>query len=119
MSIWSRLDKRVDNWLSKRQYGMGKYYRRRGNYRDAVVAFKAAEDWYISKHGAQDSAVVASLIQQGWCNEELGLREAACRAYSRALEIIEATEGPSHPKAREIQQYLASNCAEGSPGPRG
>ena len=91
---------------------MGKHYLRRGNYRDAVDAFKAAEEWYVGKYGPQHYAVVASLIQQGLCNEELSRREAACRAYRRALEIIEATEGPSHPKAREVQAWLASNCAE-------
>ena len=112
MSIWSCLDKIVDRWLGKRQYGMGKCYLGRGNYRDAVVAFKAAEEWYIGKYGPQHYAVVASLIQQGWCNEELSRREAACCAYRRALEIIEATKGPSHPKACEIQAWLASNCAE-------
>jgi tetratricopeptide (TPR) repeat protein len=89
---------------------MGKYYLRRGNYRDAVVAFEAAEKWYVSKYGPEHYNVVASLIQQGWCNAQLSRREAACRAYRCALQIIEATEGPHHPKAREIQQYLASNC---------
>jgi tetratricopeptide (TPR) repeat protein len=115
MSIWSRLEKIVDDWLGKWQYGLGKYYRQRGKYRDAVVAFQAAEKWYITKYGPLDNAAVASLIQQGWCNVELNRREAACRAYKRALEIIEATEGPSHPKAREIQAYVASNCAEAVP----
>ena len=112
MNIWSSLEKIVDNWLGKLQYGMGKYYLRRGNYPDAVVAFKAAEEWYIRQYGQQHYAVVASLIQQGWCYEALSRREAACCAYRRALEMIEVTEGPSHQKAREIRAWLASNCTE-------
>lgn len=108
--VGSRFRARVANWVGKRQYPHGRYLIRLGLYREAVKAFEAAEKWYRESYGPLHPYVAAALIRQGWCNAKLGRIEDACRAYDRALEIIEATEGSAHPMAREIRAYLTSTC---------
>jgi tetratricopeptide (TPR) repeat protein len=105
-----RLRAAFDDWLGKRQYAIGKHHVRRGNYAAAIEAFEAAAEWHAQKEGSQHPYVAAALMQQGWCNAVLARREAACRAYKRALEIIEVTDGADHPATRAISSYLASNC---------
>jgi hypothetical protein len=67
-----------------------------------VLAFQA---WAFGTVRESPSGSVGT-SRQGWCNTKLGRIDDACRAYDRALEIIEATEGPADPMAHSIQAYL-------------
>ena len=108
--VRTRLRAAAATWVGERQYAVGKHCVRFGWYADAVKAFEAAEGWYTQNYGSLHPYVAAALMRQGWCNAKLGRLGASCRAYDRALQIIEATEGPVHPKAREIRDYLAAVC---------
>ena len=108
----TRFGRAIDDLLGRRQYAIGKYHLKRCRYVDALYSFEGAERWYSEKYGPQHAYVVAALLRQGQCNSKLDRIEAACRAYRRALAIIEDTEGLDHPMAREVIEYLNRNCPE-------
>jgi tetratricopeptide (TPR) repeat protein len=106
----TRIGRAWADWTRRHQYGLGKLLEKRGRYQDALVAFKASEDYYTEKYGSLHTFVGAALMKQGFCNGMLGRRDAACMAYRRALEVGIANYGVEHSMWSDIKSYLESEC---------
>ena len=109
-SLRRRLINAIHELTGRYQYGLGEWYRGRGQLDEAVAAFEAAEHWEAAHMGPKHPYVVAAIIARAATLAQLGRTEEACRQYLRALHLIEETVGGEHPTAQQIERYLNVNC---------
>ena len=98
MAIWPR--------RGEIYYRMGKHLRRKGNFAEALQAFRSSESGLVDAFGPVHPYVVAAVVQQGYCAARLNDREAACREYARALGMMHEIGEANHPLAESISRYL-------------
>ncbi len=111
----SEIDPSMALWPRRGEiyYRMGKHLHRKGNFAEALQAFRASEVGLVDSFGPVHPYVVAAVVQQGYCAARLDDRDAACREYARALGIMHVIGEANHPLAESISKYMtAASCGQ-------